>query len=176
MKNKPILYLMLGYPGAGKTTVAEKIAKFTGAVHLNSDWFRLHMFKKPTFSQEEHDSLYGNLDYLCELILTTGKSVIYDANLNRYIHRQEKYDIAKRVGAKVRLIYINTDLETAKHRATVEAEKNPQHRPYGNLAPANFDRLASEIELPKPSEPTTVVSEEQFDDEKLLKQLKISDD
>lgn len=171
MKSKPTLYLMLGYPGAGKTTVAEKIAKFTGAVHLNSDWFRLHMYKQPTFSQEEHDSLYGNLNYLCELILSTGKSVIYDANLNLYIHRQEKYDIAKSVGADVRLIYIDTDVKTAKHRATVEAEKNPQHRPYGNLDLPTFNRLASELEPPKASEPAIVISEDQFDDDKLLESL-----
>jgi predicted kinase len=171
--NKPVLYLMLGYPGAGKTSVAEKIAKFTGAVHLNSDWFRLHMYKKPTFSQEEHDSLYGNLNYLCELILSTGKSVIYDANLNLYIHRQEKYDIAKKTGAEVKLVYVKTDVETARIRATVEAEKNPQHRPYGNLEAAKFNRLVSELEPPKDSEPTVVISHDQFNDDNLKVSLGI---
>lgn len=159
---------MLGYPGAGKTSVAEKIAEKTGAVHLNSDWFRLHMYKKPTFSQEEHDSLYGNLDYLCELILSTGKSVIYDANLNRYQHRQEKYDIAKKTGAETKLIFVKTDKETARRRATIEADKNPRHRPYGNMKMPTFERLVSEIELPKPSEPTINISFDQFGDEDLL--------
>lgn len=171
--NKPTLYLMLGYPGAGKTSVAEKIALFTGAVHLNSDWFRLHMYKNPTFSQEEHDSLYGNLNYLCELILSTGKSVIYDANLNLYIHRQEKYDIAKKTNAEVKLIYVKTDVETARLRATVEAEKNPQHRPYGNLEVAKFDRLVSELESPKDNEPTIIIRHEEFDDDMLRKCLRI---
>ena len=164
--SRPILYLMLGYPGAGKTSVAERIAEITGAVHLNSDWFRLHMYKQPTFSQEEHDSLYGNLDYLCELILSTGKSVIYDANLNRYQHRQEKYDIAKKTGASVKLVFVKTDIETAKHRATVEADKNRRHRPYGNMDLSTFERLVAEIELPKSSEPTIVVQAD-FDIAKL---------
>lgn len=147
---------MLGYPGAGKTSVAEKIAELTGAVHLNSDWFRLHMYKQPTFSQAEHDSVYGNLDYLCELILGSGKSVIYDANLNRYVHRQEKYKIAKRTGTQAKLIFVKTDIKTAKHRATVEADKNRRHRPYGNMDLSTFERLAVEIELPKSSEPTII--------------------
>lgn len=164
---------MLGYPGAGKTSVAEKIAKLTGAVHLNSDWFRLHMYKQPTFSQAEHDSLYGNLDYLCELILSAGKSVIYDANLNRYEHRQEKYDIAKKTGANVKLVYVKTNEATARRRATVEAEKNPDHRPFGNMDIETFERLVSEIELPKDNEPTVELTIDEFDDHELKKLLKI---
>lgn len=169
MKKSPTLYLMLGFPGAGKTSVAEKIARRTGAVHLNSDWFRLHMYKNPTFSQEEHDSLYGNLDYLCELILSTGKSVIYDANLNKYIHRQEKYLIAEKVGAKVKLIFVNTDKATAKQRATVEAYKNPRHRPYGNMSLKTFERLVSEIELPGPDEPSLKIDGSHFTDKEIEK-------
>lgn len=163
----PTLYLMLGYPGAGKTSVAEKIAQASGAVHLNSDWFRLHMYKNPTFSQEEHDSLYGNLDYLCELILSTGKSVIYDANLNRFEHRKEKYDIADKIGAKVKLVFVNTDKDIAKQRATVEADKNPAHRPFGNMASKTFERLTSEIELPRPSEPTIKIDGGKFTDDEI---------
>lgn len=169
--NRPILYLMLGYPGAGKTTVAEKITKITGAVHLNSDWFRLHMYKKPTFSQAEHDSLYGNLDYLCELILSTGKSVVYDANLNRYVHRQEKYDIAEKTDAEAKLIHVQTDEATARQRATVEADKNPNHRPYGNMDLKIFNRLASEIEPPKASEPAINMLVDECGEDDLKKKI-----
>ncbi|HYF96946.1 MAG TPA: AAA family ATPase, partial [Patescibacteria group bacterium] len=98
MQEKPTLYMMLGYPGAGKTTVSEILARLTGAIHLNSDNLRLRAFNPPQFNKSEHTSLYATLDYLSEIILKSGKSVIYDANLNKYEYRKEKYDICTKAG------------------------------------------------------------------------------
>ncbi len=142
---------MLGYPGAGKTTTAEIIAQLTGAVHLASDKLRLSMFKNPTFSKAEHDELYSKINQMTEELLKSGKSVIYDANLNRYIHRQEKYDIAKNTGAAVLLVWIQADTNLAKRRATELSNGDPK-RPYGNLDPATFDRLVDQIEPPRENE------------------------
>ncbi len=150
---KPTLYLMLGYPGAGKTTISEYIYKYTGAVHLNSDQFRLRMFKNPLgISETEHENIYRLLDHITERTLKSGKSVIYDANLNRYTHRKEKYDIAKRAKAKVKLIWVKTSLEEARRRATISAEQHPDHRPFGNMDPKVFERLTAQIEIPKKEE------------------------
>ncbi len=151
--SKPTLYLMLGYPGAGKTTAAEMIAELTGAVHLCSDKFRLHMFANPTFSETEHAAVYGALDYMTELFLKQGVSVIYDANLNRYQHRKEKYDICTRTGATAQLLWIQTPEDLAKKRATELGSGDPVHRPFGNLDKAVFERLVNEIESPHPDEP-----------------------
>lgn len=144
---------MLGYPGAGKTTVSEYIHMFTGAVHLNSDQFRLRMFKDPlNVSDVEHENMYKIIDHITERTLRSGKSVIYDANLNRYEHRKEKYDIAKRVGANTKLIWVKTAKEEARKRATLDAEKHPDHRPFGNMDSEVFNRLTSQIEPPKNGE------------------------
>lgn len=149
----PTLYLMLGYPGAGKTTVSEYIHKYTGAVHLNSDQFRLRMFKEPLdISDTEHENMYKLLDHITERTLRSGKSVVYDANLNRYAHRKEKYAIAKRVKADVKLVWVRTALDEARERATVRAEQHPDHRPFGNMQPKVFDRLTKQIEPPKKEE------------------------
>jgi len=83
------LYLMLGYPGAGKTTTAHILSELTGAVRLSSDDFRFAMFPQPTFSNDEHATLYRTLDFVTEMLLANGVSVIYDANLNRYQHRAD---------------------------------------------------------------------------------------
>ncbi len=116
--HKPTLYLMLGYPGAGKTTAAEIIAKLTGATHLSSDSIRLELFPAPKFTVEEHRTLYKTLDERTEELLTKGKDVIYDANLNHLQYRQEKYAICKRVGAEPKLIWVQTAREIAKKRAS----------------------------------------------------------
>lgn len=154
---KPTLYLMLGFPGAGKTTTAETVSEITGAVRLSSDDLRISMFPSPKFTQAEHDIIYGALDYLTELLLTKGISVIYDANLNRYRHRKDKYDICTKTDAKPVLLWVKADQQLAKHRATAKGEGDPR-RPYGNLRPEVFDRLANQIESPEDNEPAIVVN------------------
>src|ERR1700693_1036268 len=110
----PTLYLMLGYPGAGKTTTAKIIAELTGAVHLSSDETRQVLFAYPTFKEHEHAQLYSHLDRELEKLMKESKDVIYDANLNRHRHRLEKYALAKRHDYQVKLIWVQTPEELAK--------------------------------------------------------------
>jgi predicted kinase len=149
---KSVLYLMLGYPGAGKTTTARMIADITGAVRLSSDEMRLKMFPKPEFTEAEHKQLYQAIDKQTEELLAQGKSVIYDANLNRFVHRQEKYDICDRTGAKAVLIWLKTPVALSRKRATETGHTDPEKRPFGNLDTTVFDRLAGAIEMPKSTE------------------------
>jgi predicted kinase len=163
---------MLGYPGAGKTTVSELVSKITGAVHLNSDQFRLHMFKEPLgISDTEHENMYKMLDHITEQTLKSGKSVIYDANLNRYEHRKEKYDICERAGAQVKLIWVKTDADEARKRATVEALEHPEHRPFGNMDSKTFERLISQLEPPGDDEPVIAIDGNQISEESIRKIL-----
>lgn len=141
---------MLGYPGAGKTHTAKLIEQITEATRLSSDEQRTEMFDKPDFSQEEHDKLYNYLDKKTEELLEAGKSVIYDANLNRKMHRQDKYKICEKTGAKPILVWVRTPKELAKERAT--------HVERAHLWPKDetphdmFDRIAGVIEKPTSEE------------------------
>jgi len=148
--SKPCLYLLLGLPGSGKTTTAEQIAKITGSVHLSSDSFRLSLFEVPKFSQDEHDSLYKMLDYMCELLLKNGTSVVYDANINRLEHRLEKYALAKKVGARVQLFWLQVHRDTAKQRRL--DTQHPMLIPNNETAHDLFERVADVFEPPTKSE------------------------
>ena len=144
------LYLMLGFPGAGKTTTARIIAAVTGAVRLSSDELRFKMFAHPTFSQAEHDAVYRTLDYLTELLLSKNVSVIYDANLNRFKHRQDKYDICERSNAQAVLLWMQTPRDLAKQRAIHEdrAHFAPKDETLENM----FERVTGLFEPPGASE------------------------
>jgi predicted kinase len=149
------LYLLCGYPGAGKTTTAKLIEELTGAIRLSSDEARLQLFPKPTFSPQEHTALYRYLDTTCSDLLKQQKSVIYDANLNRLKHRQEKYIIAQKLGVNAVLIWIKTPKELAKSRA---AQNERAHLiPSGETAHQMFDRVAEAIEPPTPEESAIII-------------------
>jgi predicted kinase len=152
---EPTIFLLFGYPGAGKTTTAKLIAQQTGAVHLSSDDLRGKMFPKPTFSEAEHDQLYKELDKQAELLLMQRKSVVYDANLNRYQHRLQKYQLASRANGRVLLLWVQTPKEIAKQRA---ADTSRQHLvPPEETANQMFDRIANLIEPPQADEQPIII-------------------
>lgn len=149
---QPTLYLMLGYPGAGKTTIAKIIAEQTEAILLSSDAVRLQLFPEPQFTQEEHNQLYAALDQKTIDLLESGYSVIYDANLNRYQHRQEKYDICNETNAIPMLVWVRTSKDVARERAVHDSRSHLV--PQNETPEAMFDRIADIIEEPRPDEPT----------------------
>ena len=167
--SKPKLYLMLGYPGAGKTTAAGIISKLTGAVHLASDQVRLELFPQPSFSETEHQKLYQVLNERTKEFLSQGRSVVYDANLNRYQHRQEKYEIAKQSGAQPILVWLQVDKKLAKQRAThelrnhlVPAEENPAEM---------FERIVSIFEPPDKNETAMILNGTSLSDDYVKEKL-----
>lgn len=150
------LYMMLGYPGAGKTTIAAVIQRLTGATHLNSDVIRLELFPQPDFTQAEHDKLYQEINRRTAELLTAGKDVIYDANLNRKMHRQEKYDLCRQIGARPLLIWVQIAKPTAKQRRiddTASHKLVPRHEDPATM----FDRLVDVFEEPDADEPYVVL-------------------
>jgi len=161
---------MLGYPGAGKTTAAESIARTTGAVHVSSDQVRRTLFPQSTFTQAEHDQLYNELDAQLDTLLRSGKSVVFDANLNRRQHRLEKYQLAKSVGAEPKLIWVKTPAELAKHRR-VSHQPQPDLTPQDETPEKMFDRIAGLFEAPDDSESYIVLDGTKISDQYVKQQL-----
>src|SRR5262245_17404215 len=104
----PVLYLLVGYPGAGKTTAARVIHDRSGPGHLWADHERLKLFGKPTHSPEETKQLYEQLNEATEYLLAQDKSVIFDTNFNFFRDRQHLREIAARHHARAIVIWITT--------------------------------------------------------------------
>ena len=148
---KPILYLFVGYPGAGKTTIAKLIETRTGAVHLWADHIRQSMFEKPTHTRQESRQLYEKLNDETAAWLRQGRSVIFDTNFNFYDDRERLRQIAADNGASVTLIWVSTPIEIARHRA-IEASEGKATRIFGNMALVDFERIAANFQSPRPEE------------------------
>lgn len=142
---------MLGYPGAGKTTAAKIICQLTGAVHLWADHERRQMFDTPKHTQDEHLQLYDKLNKRTDKLLSKGTSVMFDTNFSFHKDRQHLRSIAAKHGAKVVLVHVAVDKLVAKERANNNSHL--QHtRVLGDMSDKDFERIAGNIELPKPGE------------------------
>ena len=149
--SKPTLYLMVGYPGAGKTTAARLIAEVTGAEHLWADHERRQRHGEPTYSHAENLALYKELNDVAATKLAQGKSVVYDTNFNFFKDREKLRQIAQQAGAETKLVWVTTDKQTAKGRATTNAHKQ-ETRVLGNMPVEHFERMSRNLEEPASSE------------------------
>lgn len=142
------LYLMVGYPGAGKTTVARWIAEHTGAVHLWADVERNRLFDSPTHSEAESSRLYEQLNEQTDRLLGEGKSVVFDTNFNHYADRQLLREIARRHNVEAVVIWVATPTEVARQRA-VHSQVVRNGYDFA-MTGEQFDAIAAKLEPPLP--------------------------
>jgi predicted kinase len=167
MITKPTLYLMLGYPGAGKTTVSKIIHELTGATHLWADKIRNERFQNPTHNHNENLELYKFLNEMTAELLDKGQSVIFDTAFNFYKDRVKLREIATRSGAKTQLIWVKTDINTSKARAiqNKHSVKNTYSDP---MSVERFDRISGDLEPPTKNEEYIEVIGKEVTKEKVM--------
>lgn len=144
---QPKLYLFVGYPGSGKTTVAHIIHEATGAIHLWADHERQAMFNDVSHSKQESEELYDYLNQRTETLLKSGKDVIFDTNFNYAKDREYLRGIARKHNAQTLIIWMQTPVAVARERALHE-----QHRDRNGYEQAmsaqDFERLINHVEPP----------------------------
>lgn len=126
--DRPLLVMLLGVPGSGKTHFSQQLAARLGGVRLNSDAMRLAIFG----SLEVMDKLYnsgdrsklnaytfGAMDYVTDQLLASRVSVIYDAIHTKRADRLKQEAAAKKHGAVPVLLRVSVPREVAVRR-TVE--------------------------------------------------------
>lgn len=70
--------LVMGLPGAGKTTLATRLAARLNAVYFNADEVRAHINKDLGFSIEDRIEQARRMGWLCEQVARTGNYAIAD--------------------------------------------------------------------------------------------------
>jgi predicted kinase len=163
------LFLFVGYPGAGKTTVSKLIEKQTGAVHICADAERHALFPETTHSAEESRELYEMLNKRVDDLLEDGKSVIYDTNFN---HRSDR-DILRALAANRKvetvIVWVNTPLEIARQRAV---QSHTVRNGYSYvMSEDQFESIANKLEPPDESENVIKIDGTEIDSKQITELL-----
>ena len=77
-----MIILICGYPGVGKTTLANELGHFINAVILSTDKIRKELIDKPNYSEEEKKLIYNILLLIAKYLHNAGINCILDATFN----------------------------------------------------------------------------------------------
>ena len=107
--SEPRLILTCGLPGAGKTTLARRLADERGAVRLTKDEWLWALGSTP-WDEAANDRVEAELWRLAQDILRLGTSVVLDFGLWAREERDEMRLAARELGAGVELHFLDVPL------------------------------------------------------------------
>lgn len=112
----PVLILMSGLPGSGKSYLSERVASELSAVVIESDRLRKALFPKPTYSAQESALVHRACQRTMRWLLCKGVRVIFDATNLVEFQREMLYHLAESSGARLLIVRVVAPEEVIRER------------------------------------------------------------
>lgn len=158
MLAKPTLIMLYGFPGSGKTYLAQNICQSLQSAHVQGDKIRYQLFENPRYDRAENEIVDHLMEYMTEEFLDAGVSVVFDTNAIKKSQRRVLRDIARKKKAEHLLVWLQIDAESAfarvshrDRRKTEDKHAQPIDRPY-------FNEITARMQNPGPDEDYIVLS------------------
>lgn len=113
---KPILIVVSGLPGTGKSYFCSKLVERLPFITLESDALRKVLFSSLTYSLQESSRLFQACHRLIEQLLRRGFSLILDATNLSERHREYFYSIADHLDVKLVLVWVEAPPQLVRER------------------------------------------------------------
>lgn len=113
---RPVLLLLAGPPGVGKSHLAGELARRAPFAVVETDRMRKALFPKPSYSPQESLWVHRLAQALARLLLREGRSVISDATNILRIHRQALYRVADRATAPCGVVVLRAPEAVVRER------------------------------------------------------------
>lgn len=146
---KPLLIMLYGFPGAGKTYFARQLCEHLQAAHIQGDRIRGELFEKPQYDKEENQVVSQLMDYMTGEFLTAGISVVYDTNALRLGQRRALRDLARKSRAQTLLIWFQIDHESAMARTSKRDRRRSDDKFAMPMDKTVFDRIVAGMQNPQ---------------------------
>jgi len=155
---RPILFILYGFPGAGKTYFSRQLNERILTAHIQADRIRGELLEKPRFDKQENDVIMQLMNYMAEEFLNNGISVVYDNNAMRFSQRPVLREMARRAHVQPLLIWFQTDIDTAFARNTQRDRRSVDDKSAAGYERKTFASLITHMQNPTPAEDYVVVS------------------
>lgn len=153
-----MVIMMLGVPGAGKSFFARQFAEMFNAPIVSFDKVRYELFAEPNFNKDEETIVERIASMQIEELLKTNKTFIVDGDMSTRISRSTLERLARKNGYNTLVIWVQTDVQTAKIRSLKRSPQRPYDIYNQPLTLEIFERLVKKINPPLPREPHVVIS------------------
>ena len=143
---KSTLYIMCGVPFSGKTTLARTLANQCGFIHLDLDAIAREqsLFPEEGINDEQWGQVFHEVYRQVATLLSSGKSVVFDAVNYDRVGRDRLRTIAQQSESVVHVIYIALPIQKIEQRRKTN-QVNRQRPP---VLDKDFVNLAAEFEIP----------------------------
>jgi len=155
---KPLLLMLYGFPGAGKTYFARQLCEHVQAAHIQADRIRAELFDQPRYDKQENDVVAQLMNYMTTEFLSAGISVVYDTNAYRAAQRHNLRDMARKAKAQPLLVWLQIDAETSFVRGTKRDRRRADDKYAAHLDREMFDMVVGHMQNPGPNEDYVVIS------------------
>ncbi len=156
--SQPTLFLLFGFPGAGKTYFARQLCEELQAAHVQGDRMRFELFEEPRYDRQENEIVNHLMEYMTEEFLQAGISVVFDVNAMRTGQRRQLREMARRHKAQTVLVWFQLDIESAFDRVAKRDRRKADDKYSTPLDRTTFESVIAGMQNPTPTEDYMVVS------------------
>ena len=146
--SKPFLLVFYGYPGSGRTYFARQFSEEFQVANLQSDRIRSELFEKPRYDNQENSITRQLMDYMCEEFLSSGLSVIYDADVLKNGQRTFLKNLANKYKAEIVICWLQIDEETSFARNVRRDKRKIDDKYAPKWDRTTFDTLIKQMQNP----------------------------
>lgn len=142
--DRPILIVVFGLPGTGKTTFATLLSNQLGITHFNTDIIRSLSGKSQQYDEENKAFIYDGMLNLTRMEFEKGKSVIVDATFYKKKLRKRFKDLAQEHNASVKWIEVCAREEVVKKRVSKKRRYSEADYAVYQLIKSQFEPIQEE--------------------------------